>query len=183
MAQNYIPTSPSSQKTASEIDDLGPIIIEQNDQKDKVLGSRQQKKLHEIKKTIINFINQFNSIFSNEYLADFASKISELMNEKFSKYSEIEKEYENQIQEIQLQRTEGEEYLELIYESLQEEKQNELDNIEDIYNTKILNLQNDFIKSKTFRDKIAVSLNEEQFKLEIINKIQELVCPEARQIY
>ena len=105
------------------------------------------------------------------------------MDEKFNKYIEITKMYQNQIQDIKSQMNEisnvdSQEYkaLENAIESLKEEQRNELDVIEDEYNQKIDNAQKHF-RQNEFKTHPGVLLLEEQFRLNMCNKISDTISP------
>ena len=59
-------------------------------------------------------------------------------------------------------------------ESLKEEQRNELDEIEDEYNEKIQTFQRNF-KTNEFKTNPALLLLEEQFRLSMCNKINDLI--------
>ena len=61
-------------------------------------------------------------------------------------------------------------------ESLKEEQRNELDEIEDEYNEKIQTFQRNF-KANGFKTNPALLLLEEQFRLSMCNKINDLILP------
>ena len=66
--------------------------------------------------------------------------------------------------------------LENVIESLKEEQRNELDEIEDEYNEKIQTFQRNF-KTNEFKTNPALLLLEEQFRLSMYNKINDLILP------
>ena len=67
--------------------------------------------------------------------------------------------------------------LENVIESLKEEQRNELDEIEDEYNEKIQTFQRNF-KTNEFKTNTALLLLEEQFRLSMCNKINDLILPD-----
>ena len=147
------------------------------------IGPKQQKGFLEIKELLDNYVNNFNTFFYNELFSRFAKQTKALMDEKFNEYIEITKMYQNQIQDIKAQLTEmtnvdSQEYkaLENAIESLKEEQRNELDVIEDEYNEKIENAQKNF-RQNEFKTNPGVLLLEEQFQLNMCNKISDAISP------
>ena len=147
------------------------------------IGPKQQKGFLEIKELLDNYVNNFNTFFYNELFSRFAKQTKALMDEKFNKYIEITKMYQNQIQDIKSQMNEisnvdSQEYkaLENAIESLKEEQRNELDVIEDEYNQKIDNAQKHF-RQNEFKTHPGVLLLEEQFRLNMCNKISDTISP------
>ena len=147
------------------------------------IGPKQQKGFLEIKELLDNYVNNFNTFFYNELFSRFAKQTKTLMDEKFNKYIEITKMYQNQIQDIKSQMNEisnvdSQEYkaLENAIESLKEEQRNELDVIEDEYNQKIDNAQKHF-RQNEFKTHPGVLLLEEQFRLNMCNKISDTISP------
>ena len=145
------------------------------------IGPKQQKGFLEIKELLDNYVNNFNTFFYNELFSRFAKQTKALMDEKFNKYIEITKMYQNQIQDIKSQMNEisnvdSQEYkaLENAIESLKEEQRNELDVIEDEYNQKIDNAQKHF-RQNEFKTHPGVLLLEEQFRLNMCNKISDTI--------
>ena len=154
-------------------------VIDSNDN----IGPKQQKCFLEIKETLDQYVDEFNSYFYKELFTKFAKQTKSLMDEKFNKYIEITKMYQNQIQDIKAQLTEmtnvdSQEYkaLENAIESLKEEQRNELDVIEDEYNEKIENVQKNF-RQNEFKTNPGVLLLEEQFQLNMCNKISDAISP------
>ena len=147
------------------------------------IGPRQQKGFLEIKELLDTYVDKFNAFFYNELFSRFAKQTKQLMDEKFNKYIEITKMYQNQIQDIKSQMNEisnvdSQEYkaLENAIESLKEEQRNELDVIEDEYNEKIDNAQKHF-RQNEFKSHPGVLLLEEQFRLNMCNKISDTISP------
>ena len=154
-------------------------VIDSNDN----IGPKQQKCFLEIKETLDQYVDEFNSYFYKELFTKFAKQTKSLMDEKFNKYIEITKMYQNQIQDIKAQLTEmtnvdSQEYkaLENAIESLKEEQRNELDVIEDEYNEKIENAQKNF-RQNEFKTNPGVLLLEERFQLNMCNKISDAISP------
>ena len=113
----------------------------------------------------------------------FCKNVKKIVDEKFNKYIEITHMYQEQIKEIKTQLVEIEkdspQYTELenVIESLKEEQRNELDEIEDEYNEKIQTFQRNF-KTNEFKTNPALLLLEEQFRLSMCNKINDLILPD-----
>ena len=147
------------------------------------IGPKQQRGFVEIKELLDTYVDSFNTFFYNELFSRFAKQTKQLMDEKFNKYIEITKMYQNQIQDIKSQMNEisnvdSTEYkaLENAIESLKEEQRNELDVIEDEYNEKIDNAQKHF-RQNEFKTHPGVLLLEEQFRLNMCNKICDTISP------
>lgn len=153
-------------------------IIESN----KNIGPKQQKGFNDIKNTLEKYVDNFNATFYKDIFAKFSKQVKKLMDEKFNKYIEISKMYLDQINEIKAQLSELDnnspncEALENVMDSLKEEQRNELDLIEDEYNEKIQSMQREF-KVNEFKLNPAILLLEEQFRLNMCNKINDLLLP------
>lgn len=146
------------------------------------IGPKQERGFLDIKQTLDNYVNEFNSVFYKEVFKKYVKKSKQMMEDKFNKYIEIAKMYTKQIKEIQSQlsildqESEGAKMLFSVIESLKEEQQNELDILEDEFNGKIADYQNEF-KKNTFKTDPAITLIEEKFRLSMCNKINDLIMP------
>ena len=146
------------------------------------IGPKQQKGFIDIRNTLDSYVNNFNKSFYVDVFVKFCKQVKKLVDEKFNKYIEITHMYQEQIKEIKAQLTEIEDgspqykELENVIESLKEEQRNELDEIEDEYNEKIQTFQRNF-KTNEFKTNPALLLLEEQFRLSMCNKINDLILP------
>ena len=155
----------------------------------KPIGSHQQRYLEKIHSVLENFISTFNSCFCCDNLKKFSNKVYELINEKYEKYSEAEKHYNEQLNEInkevldiiqkneEIANKERLDLLNVVKMSLEEEKQDELDNIEDIYNSKIKKIQNLFNQIKEYKSTPALTLQEEELRYNLTLLLLNLVSP------
>ena len=149
----------------------------------KNIGPKQQKGFNDIRNTLDKYVNNFNKSFYTDVFVKFCKNVKKLVDEKFNKYIEITHMYQEQIKEIKTQLVQIEKgsakYTELegVIESLKEEQRNELDEIEDEYNEKIQTFQRNF-KTNEFKTNPALLLLEEQFRLSMCNKINDLILPD-----
>ena len=149
----------------------------------KNIGPKQQKGFNDIRNTLDKYVNNFNKSFYTDVFVKFCKNVKKIVDEKFNKYIEITHMYQEQIKEIKTQLVEIEkdspQYTELenVIESLKEEQRNELDEIEDEYNEKIQTFQRNF-KTNEFKTNPALLLLEEQFRLSMCNKINDLILPD-----
>lgn len=155
----------------------------------KPIGSHQQKYLEKIHSVLDNFISTFNSCFCCDKLRKFSNKVYELINEKYEKYSEAEKHYNEQLNEInkevldiiqkneEIVNKERLDLLNVVKLSIEEEKQDELDNIDYIYNSKIKNIQNLFNQIKEYKSTPALTLQEEELRYNLTLLLLNLVSP------
>ena len=149
----------------------------------KNIGPKQQKGFIDIRNTMDSYVNNFNKSFYEDVFVKFCKQVKKLVDAKFNKYIEITHMYQEQIKEIKSQLTEIEDgsaqckELENVIESLKEEQRNELDEIEDEYNEKIQTFQKNF-KTNEYKTNTALLLLEEQFRLSMCNKINDLILPD-----
>lgn len=176
-SSSNLDTSNEDQNLNSRISQVFDII-----ESNKNIGPKQQKGFNDIKNTLEKYVDNFNATFYKDIFFKFSKQVKKLMDEKFSKYIEISKMYLDQINEIKAQLSELDDNspncaaLENVMDSLKEEQRNELDLIEDEYNEKIQNMQREF-KVNEFKVNPAILLLEEQFRLNMCNKINDLLLP------
>merc|ERR1712151_621609 len=103
----------------------------------KNLSTRHKQTFQDIHINIENFVNDFNSHFYEHIFQKFTENIQKIMDEKYSKYIEICKQYNSQIKEMEFL-INGEdnddphkESITAIVDSLKEEQAHELDRIDD----------------------------------------------------
>jgi len=147
----------------------------------KHIGPKQKQVFGDIKGTLDQFVNEFNFYFYEHVFQRFTEHIQKLMDEKYTKYIEISKNYHGQIKEMEFLLTgDGEDQhkdgIKAIIEQLKEEQDHELDRIEDHYNRLIVEAQNNF-KSIGFKNNPGVQLVEEKFKLDMYNLINMILVP------
>ena len=152
-----------------------------------MIGKNQKKIIENITKLLDSFIPKFNSSFCTGILKKYAYQILSLFNEKYEKYTEAEKQYNDQINEVeselleQYEKKEKEqdtgriEMLKVVQDSLEEERQNELDNIEDVYNEKIKSLINNLNQITVYEKNSALLLEEEKLKAEFVKLLIKLI--------
>jgi hypothetical protein len=73
----------------------------------KNIGPKQKQVFGEIKDTLTYFVNDFNFYFYEHVFQRFAEHIQKLMDEKYTKYIEISKNYHGQIKEMEFLMTGG----------------------------------------------------------------------------
>lgn len=192
ISDNFLSTSPSP-KNSFELDDNNnhsPLKIQLVDtllDNNKMIGKNQKHIIENITKLLENFIPKFNSSFCTGILKKYAYQILSLFNEKYEKYTEAEKQYNDQINEVeselleQYEKKEKEqdtgriEMLKVVQDSLEEERQNELDNIEDVYNEKIKSLINHLNQITVYEKNSALLLEEEKLKAEFVKLLIKLI--------
>lgn len=101
------------------------------------------------------------------------------MEEKFNKYTETCRNYHSQIKEMEFLLTDDDQHREsiiMIIDSLKEEKQQEIDRMEEHYNKVI---EEAMINFKTFgvKENSGIQLIEEKFKLDLFNLINDSITP------
>jgi hypothetical protein len=147
----------------------------------KHIGPKHKQAFAEIKSQLDMFVGEFNFYFYEHVFQRFTEHVQRLMDEKYTKYIEISKNYHGQIKEMEFLMTgDGEdqhkESIQGIIDSLKEEQEHELDRIEDHYNKLIVEAQSNF-KNYGFKNNPGVQLIEEKFKLDMYNLINSVLIP------
>jgi hypothetical protein len=73
----------------------------------KNVGSKQKQIFYDIKQTLDQFVNEFNTHFYEFVFLRFTEQVQKLMDEKYNKYIEISKNYHGQIKEMEFLLTGG----------------------------------------------------------------------------
>ena len=138
------------------------------------------KHLHEtIQAHVDGFESEVNSYFFSNVFMRFNETINNIMNERFFKYTEACRNYQNQIKEMEFLINDEDQHSEsinLIVESLKEEKQQELQRMEEHYEGILEEAINHF-KISGLRNNSGIQLTEEKYKLEFFNLINEAITP------
>lgn len=118
-----------------------------------------------------------NKYFYGHLINNLGDKLLDIIDEKLTKYIEIYKGYNSQIKEMEFIMDEDRQHKESVYliiNSLKEEMENELSNLDDHYNK---NLEDTILDFKKFgiRNNLGVQLLDEKFKLEIVKLINLLL--------
>ena len=74
---------------------------------DNYIGNQQVDNLETIKNKLGEFEKNFHKIFCREVLSEYLQNIEDLVEEKFQKYSEIEKEYNDQLNALSIETDEA----------------------------------------------------------------------------
>lgn len=143
-----------------------------------IFGAKQKEMLFVIKEKIDEYLYSYNEYFYEEHYQSATKKIEQLFAEKYHKYIQISKTYQDQIKETQYELSNNtalsDEQIDLIVFSLSEEKDHELSKLDDEYN----NLLNGYIgsfKALGFQhNKISVRYLQEKAKLDIYNCLLSL---------
>jgi len=149
-------------------------MLSDNDFEGKV-PKKNKKMLESINSNVNQFLNEFNEYFHQNVFQKFTGKIESLLEEKYKKFMEVSKNYNNQIKEMEfLANTDDNQHsdsLKDIISSLREEQQSQIDLIEDQYGNLIKDAYNNFRYG--FKNTEGVKIVEEKFKLGIYNVINE----------
>ena len=154
--------------------------IEKTNVENELIGSsidkiplRFQNAYFQVKSLIIEYMNNYNSVFYQEVFDQFALRLKELYEFKFQKCTEIINEYINKIRENEylLENDENlseERKLEIqqIIDSLNEEKNDEIEKFKDEFNREIMDTISE-LKLNLFKNNSSIQLLEERVKLEI----------------
>jgi len=118
-------------------------------------------------------MDEFNHYYYKDIFEQFASKLKEIYDQKYTKYIEVSVEYHTQIKKNEhiLENTdnlseEKKEEIQQIIDSLKDEQQNQIAKIEDEFNRLIVAKVNEF-KLNSFKNNSGIQLMEEQLKLDI----------------
>lgn len=125
------------------------------------------------------FSSEFRNYFYSYVFQRSIENLNNLMDEKFKKYTETCRIYQNQIKEMEFLILDDDLHIESIQEtieSLKEERQQEIQRMEDHYQNLIdeavLN-----IKSFGIKNNSGIQLIEEKFKLDLYSLVNDFIIP------
>ena len=166
------------------------IIEDKKDKKEKNLLSeihtdvikvpaKFQSTYYQLESMMQSYMDEFNHYYYKDIFEQFASKLKEIYDQKYTKYIEVSVEYHTQIKKNEhiLENTdnlseEKKEEIQQIIDSLKDEQQNQIAKIEDEFNRLIVAKVNEF-KLNSFKNNSGIQLMEEQLKLDIYSLITE----------
>jgi len=166
------------------------IIEDKKDKKEKNLFSeihtdvikvptKFQSTYYQLESMMQSYMDEFNNYYYKDIFEQFASKLKEIYDQKYTKYIEVSVEYHTQIKKNEhiMENTdnlseEKKEEIQQIIDSLKDEQQNQIAKIEDEFNRLIVSKVNEF-KLKSFKNNSGIQLMEEQLKLDIYSLIIE----------
>ena len=138
-----------------------------------------QSTYYQLESMMQSYMDDFNNYYYKDIFEQFASKLKEIYDQKYTKYIEVSVEYHTQIKKNEhiLENTdnlseEKKEEIHQIIDSLKDEQQNQIAKIEDEFNRLIVAKVNEF-KLNSFKNNSGIQLMEEQLKLDIYSLITE----------
>jgi len=138
-----------------------------------------QSTYYQLESMMQSYMDEFNNFYYKDIFEQFASKLKDIYNLKYTKYIEVSVEYHTQIKKNEhiLENTdnlsdEKKEEIQQIIDSLKDEQQNQIAKIEDEFNRLIVAKVNEF-KLNSFKNNSGIQLMEEQLKLDIYSLITE----------
>ena len=138
-----------------------------------------QSTYYQLESMMQSYMDEFNNYYYKDIFEQFASKLKEIYDQKYTKYIEVSVEYHTQIKKNEhiLENTdnlseEKKEEIKQIIDSLKDEQQNQIAKIEDEFNRLIVAKVNEF-KLNSFKNNSGIQLMEEQLKLDIYSLITE----------
>ena len=138
-----------------------------------------QSTYYQLESMMQSYMDEFNNYYYKDIFEQFASKLKEIYDQKYTKYIEVSVEYHTQIKKNEhiLENTdnlseEKKEEIHQIIDSLKDEQQNQIAKIEDEFNRLIVAKVNEF-KLNSFKNNSGIQLMEEQLKLDIYSLITE----------
>ena len=138
-----------------------------------------QSTYYQLESMMQSYMDDFNNYYYKDIFEQFASKLKEIYDQKYTKYIEVSVEYHTQIKKNEhiLENTdnlseEKKEEIKQIIDSLKDEQQNQIAKIEDEFNRLIVAKVNEF-KLNSFKNNSGIQLMEEQLKLDIYSLITE----------
>jgi hypothetical protein len=138
-----------------------------------------QSTYYQLESMMQSYMDEFNNYYYKDIFEQFASKLKEIYDQKYTKYIEVSVEYHTQIKKNEhiLENTdnlseEKKEEIQQIIDSLKDEQQNQIAKIEDEFNRLIVAKVNEF-KLNSFKSNSGIQLMEEQLKLDIYSLITE----------
>ena len=138
-----------------------------------------QSTYYQLESMMQSYMDEFNNYYYKDIFEQFASKLKEIYDQKYTKYIEVSVEYHTQIKKNEhiLENTdnlseEKKEEIQQIIDSLKDEQQNQIAKIEDEFNRLIVAKVNEF-KLNSFKNNSGIQLLEEQLKLDIYSLITE----------
>ena len=138
-----------------------------------------QSTYYQLESMMQSYMEEFNNFYYKDIFEQFASKLKDIYNQKYTKYIEVSVEYHTQIKKNEhiLENTdnlsdEKKEEIQQIIDSLKDEQQNQIAKIEDEFNRLIVAKVNEF-KLNSFKNNSGIQLMEEQLKLDIYSLITE----------
>ena len=181
-----------------EDDDNIDESAENNENKNEILGDKKEQNLlseihtdvikvpakfqstyYQLESMMQSYMDEFNNYYYKDIFEQFASKLKEIYDQKYTKYIEVSVEYHTQIKKNEhiLENTdnlseEKKEEIHQIIDSLKDEQQNQIAKIEDEFNRLIVAKVNEF-KLNSFKNNSGIQLMEEQLKLDIYSLITE----------
>ena len=138
-----------------------------------------QSTYYQLESMMQSYMDEFNNYYYKDIFEQFASKLKEIYDQKYTKYIEVSVEYHTQIKKNEhiLENTDNlsedkKEEIHQIIDSLKDEQQNQIAKIEDEFNRLIVAKVNEF-KLNSFKNNSGIQLMEEQLKLDIYSLITE----------
>lgn len=138
-----------------------------------------QSTYYQLESMMQSYMDDFNNYYYKDIFEQFASKLKEIYDQKYTKYIDVSVEYHTQIKKNEhiLENTdnlseEKREEIQQIIDSLKDEQQNQIAKIEDEFNRLIVAKVNEF-KLNSFKNNSGIQLMEEQLKLDIYSLITE----------
>ena len=149
-------------------------------EKNKQVYNKYKEVIEASNSSLLQFISETNLYFYKYAFQRFVDRINVLYEQRFKKYTEICRIYQNQIKEMEFLQNEDDQHSEsisMIINSLKEEKQHELERMEMHYDSLI---QENLVEFKNYGliNNSGLQLLEEKFKLEIFNNMNSYLVPD-----
>lgn len=153
-----------------------------NNQEFKLINTKFSKLFENVDTHLSEYSYDFCRHFFSSVFQRFSETVNHIMNEKYKKYTETCQIYQTQIKEMEFLINEDDQHQDsimLIVDSLKEEKQQELQRMEDHYQNLIEEAIANF-KSFGIKNNSGIELQEEKMKLEMFNMINDAIIPGKR---
>lgn len=145
------------------------------------LGKCHDKILTEIYNAIYSYVNEINTHIYIKYFIPSFDKLSALYKSKSNRYLDISKAYNAQIKDTQFYLHQENNYqadedvIQLIIDSLKEEKNHELEKIAETFDQDIREVS--VFKAIRLKDKTDIIVLKERFKVDMYNLMIKLLSP------
>lgn len=143
----------------------------------RVSGPKHKVFLNNLNNSVQNFISDYREEIFNQIIKKYNDEINELVEEKYSKKFVVFKNYHSQIAEMEVMMKDDDghkESIQSIIDSLEDDKEKEIEKIENEFQNLISEKQKD-LKEFILQKNQSVGLIEEKFKVEMLGILNEII--------
>lgn len=143
----------------------------------RVSGPKHKVLIESINNSVQGFLNNFSGIFFNDIIKKYNEDFNEVTEEKYSKKFVVFKNYHSQIAEMELMMKDDDghkESIQVIIENLEDERDKELEKIEEEYK-KVLEEKQKKLNDHFMNNHSSLQMNEEKFKIEMLGVLNEII--------